>query len=100
MTTPTLPTPPTPPTAPHYQIQQYTPGLLAIVWCQDGAAPMVMTTILAARLPLLGEAIVNYIAENPGILEATEKVPPQRVRVGSQSTGARFVANDDGEEGQ
>jgi hypothetical protein len=47
-----------------YEVRDYPAagrGLKAIVWCEPGRPPLIMTTISPDRLPLLARALSAYL---------------------------------------
>ena len=48
-----------------YEVRDYSAaghGLKAIVWCEPGKPPLIMTTIAPERLPLLAAALNEHLA--------------------------------------
>jgi hypothetical protein len=55
-----------PPKQGRYEVRDYQGGgLKVIVWCEPGRPELVMTTIAAARLPALAEALNEHLAGGP-----------------------------------
>jgi hypothetical protein len=74
------------------------PGLLGIMWREDGQPGRMMTTIAAWRMPALARAAAAWMADHPDAASLPE--PAQgRVRTGGQRAGALSIANDDDPEG-
>ena len=74
-----------------------TPGLLSIVWREDGQPGHVMTTIHAGRVLALARAASAWLASRPDAAEMPAPVPGQRIRTGGPRGGALSVANDEPE---
>jgi len=63
-----MPTPaglPRPPRGRYAVGAEVMPGVVPLVWLGEGGPPLVLTTIAAARLPLLSQALIAYLHGTP-----------------------------------
>ena len=76
-------------------------GLLSIVHIQAGTAPGVVLNVGDSALPLIAQAVNEYLARHPGLAvpePAEEAVPAPRLRTGGLRAGALSIANDTDQE--